>query len=224
MKTVAIIQARMGATRLPNKMMLHLHGYPICEWVFRRVSSAKHIDNVIFALPDTPQDNLLENFLNSIGASTIRGSESDLVSRFIKASKKTAADYIVRVCADNPLICPSEIDRLIVFYNNEKCDYAYNHIPKDNSYPDGLGAEICTMKLLEEINKKASTAEHREHLFNYIWDNHTDYKIKTFIAPEELAYPKLKLDLDPFEDYKKLLEKPYRIDMSAHSIIQMTKV
>ena len=86
---VAIIQARMGAARLPNKMMLHLHGYPICEWVFRRVSSAKHIDKVVFALPDTSQDDLLEKFLNSIGANTIRGSETDLISRFVKASQKT---------------------------------------------------------------------------------------------------------------------------------------
>ena len=79
MKVVAIIQARMGATRLPNKMMLHLHGYPICEWVFRRVSSAKHIDNVVFALPDTSQDDLLEKFLNSIGPA-IKNARRSLVA------------------------------------------------------------------------------------------------------------------------------------------------
>jgi len=221
MKTVAIIQARMGATRLPNKMMLHLHGYPICEWVFRRVCTAKYIDNVIFALPDTPQDDLLEKFLNSKGAKTIRGSETDLISRFIKASKKTSADYIVRICADNPLICDSEIDRLIEFYNNEECDYAYNHIPKNNHYPDGLGAEICSINLLEEINKKATTAEHREHLFNYIWNNHTDYTIKTFESPEDIAYPELKLDIDDMDDYKRLLEKPYRIDMNVCQVVNL---
>ena len=80
MKVVAIIQARMGATRLPNKMMLHLHGYPICEWVFRRVSSAKHIDNVVFALPDTSQDDLLEKFLNSIGPA-IKNARRSLVAQ-----------------------------------------------------------------------------------------------------------------------------------------------
>lgn len=224
MKIVAVIQARMGATRLPNKMMLYLHGYPICEWVFRRVSSAKHIDNVIFALPDTPHDDLLDNFLNSIGANTFRGCETDLVSRVIKASKKTSADHVVRVCADNPLICDSEIDRLVEYYNHENCHYAYNHIPKNNSYPDGMGAEICSIKLLEEINKKAIIAEHREHLFNYVWDNNKDYTIKTFEPPVELAYPNIKLDLDEIDDYKKLLEKPYRIDMSAQEIIQIAKV
>jgi spore coat polysaccharide biosynthesis protein SpsF len=218
---VAIIQARMGAARLPNKMMLHLHGYPICEWVFRRVSSAKHIDNVVFALPDTSQDDLLEKFLNSIGANTIRGSETDLISRFVKASQKTSADYIVRICADNPLICASEIDRLVEFYNDEVCDYAYNHIPKNNHYPDGLGAEICAIKILKEINEKATKIEHREHLFNYIWDNHTDYIIKTFEPPKELAYSELKLDVDSINDYKKLLEKQYRIDMSAQQVVNL---
>jgi len=223
MKIVVIIQARMGATRLPNKMMLHLHGYPICEWVFRRVSEAKYVDNVFFALPDSAQNDLLEGFLKSIGANSIRGSEEDVVSRFMKASIKTSAHCVVRVCADNPLICASEIDRLIEFYKNNKCDYAYNHIPNNNHYPDGLGAEICSMQILDEINKKAKTKKHREHLFNYILDNYTEYTIKTFEPPEDLAYPKLKLDLDTLDDYKKLLEKPYRIDMSAQEIVQIAK-
>ena len=213
----------MGATRLPNKMMLHLHGYPICEWVFRRVSEAKYVDNVFFALPDSAQNDLLEGFLKSIGANSIRGSEEDVVSRFMKASIKTSAHCVVRVCADNPLICASEIDRLIEFYKNNKCDYAYNHIPKNSHYPDGLGAEICSMQILDEINKKAKTKKHREHLFNYILDNYTEYTIKTFEPPEDLAYPKLKLDLDTLDDYKKLLEKPFRIDMSAQEIVQIAK-
>ena len=216
----AIIQARMGASRLPNKMLLHLHGYPVVEWIYRRVREARSIDQIVFAIPVTAQDDVLAWYLDSLGANVYRGSESDLVDRFYQTAQKYQISNLIRICADNPLICASEIDRLVEFYNNNPCDYAYNHIPKDNNYPDGLGAEICSVDLLSEIHRKAKRPEHREHLFNYVWDYSTRYQIKTFNPPDGLAYPELKLDLDTQEDYKKLLEKPYRIEMSITDIVQ----
>jgi len=218
----AIIQARMGATRFPNKMLLNFHGYPIIEWVYRRVLQSKMLDGIIFAIPDTDEDDLLQWFLESIGAKVFRGSETDLVDRYYKVAKSFFVKDIVRICADNPLICASEIDRLIVYFNQNNCDYAYNHIPRNNSYPDGLGAEICNINLLEEIYTKASEPDHREHLFNYVWDNSNQYSIQTFNPPKELAYPELKLDLDTPKDYKRLLKRAYRIEMSATEIIQTT--
>jgi len=216
---IAIIQARMGASRLPNKMLLHLHGYPVVEWIYRRVNEASSIDQIVFAIPDTQQDDVLAWYLESIGADVFRGSETDLVDRFYQTAKQYQARKVVRVCADNPLICASEIDRLIDFYNKNPCDYAYNHIPKNNHYPDGLGAEICSMSLLQEIHSKANQPAHREHLFNYIWDHTAQYKIRTLDPPSKLAYPQLNLDLDTAEDYKNLMEKPYRITMSAGEIV-----
>jgi spore coat polysaccharide biosynthesis protein SpsF len=213
----------MGSSRLPNKMLLHLHGYPVCEWVFRRVQQAEKIDQVVFALPDTEKDDVLAWYLESIGATLFRGSETDLVERYYQAAKQVGADQIVRVCADNPLICASEIDRLVDVFEHESCDYAYNHIPRENRYPDGLGAEICSMQLLEEIHQRSVISEHREHrehLFNTIWDNRTDYTIKTFDPEEEIAHPELKLDIDSMDDYQRLLEKPYRIDMSAVEVVK----
>ena len=220
MKIVGIIQARMGASRLTNKMLLNLHGYPIIEWVFKRVSEAQKLDQIIVALPDTEQDDILEWYMKSIGAETFRGSENDLVDRYYQAAKFASADIIVRICADNPLICASEVDSLVDFFLRNQCDYAYNHIPKNNSYPDGLGAEICRVKLLEEIDEQAKKPEYREHIFNYIWSNLDVYEIATFNAPLTLAYPSLKLDVDTMADYKRLLEKPYRIDMKAADIIK----
>jgi len=209
----------MGASRLPNKMMLSLHGYPIIEWVYHRVLQVKQVDLVVFALPDTKQDDLLAFYLQSIGAKVFRGSENDLVDRYYKTAKSVGADIVIRICADNPLICASEIDRLISFFNKKQCDYAYNHIPRGNSYPDGIGAEICTMDILEEIYLKTSLQNHREHLFNYILENNENFKIKTFDPPESIRYPEVKLDIDTIGDYRKLLEKEYRIDMTAEEII-----
>lgn len=223
MKTVAIIQARMGASRLPNKMLLWLHGYPICEWVFRRVKEAKEIDQVIFAIPSSKSDDVLARYLDTIGATVFRGSETDLVERYFQAAEHVFADQIVRVCGDNPLICASEIDRLVKFFERESCDYAYNHIPCENQYPDGLGAEICSMQLIEELHRRAANSFHREHLFSYVWHNSTEYTIKTFNPPDELGFPELRLDLDTLNDYQALLEKPYQINMSATDIIQIAQ-
>jgi len=216
---IAIVQARMGASRLPNKMLLYLHGYPVVEWIYRRVTEASGIDHVVFAIPDTKQDDVLAWYLELIGADLFRGSETNLVDRFYQAAKQYQTSNVIRICADNPLICASEIDRLIDFYISNPCDYAYNHIPKNNRYPDGLGAEICSMNLLQEIHNQATQPAHREHLFNYIWDHLTQYKISTFEPPLELAHPQLKLDLDTAEDYKNMMEKPYRITMSASDIV-----
>ena len=220
-KTTAIIQARMKSSRLPNKMLLYLHGYPICEWVYKRVKMSKKVDQIIFALPDTEDNHSLAWYLESIGADVFRGSENNLVDRFYKAAKLTSANEIIRICADNPLICASEIDRLIDFYRKNECDYAYNNIPKRNKYPDGLGAEICSIDLLEIINKNAITIDHKEHLFNYIWSHSSEYSIKTFNPFKEISYPELKFDIDNMDDYRYLLQKEYRIDMSAVEIIRM---
>lgn len=210
----------MGASRLPNKMLLHLHGYPIVEWVYRRASQANKIDRILFALPDTVQDDLLALYLESIGADVYRGSETDLVDRYYQAAISVNARQVVRICADNPLICASEVDRLIDYFQQDSCDYAYNHIPRNNNWPDGLGAEVCDMTLLEEIYAKATQPEHREHLFNYVWDNADQFNIATFEPLKELAHPELKLDIDTMSDYRRLLLTPYQIEMKAREVVQ----
>ena len=222
MKTLAIIQARMKSSRLRNKMMLSLHGYPICEWVYKRLMKSKNIDSIVFALPNSAHDDVLENHLKSIGARVFRGSESDVVDRYYKIANELKFDNIVRVCADNPLVCSSEIDRLIDFFVSAECDYAYNHIPIKNNYPNGFGAEICSMQILRNIYENSSKKNHREHLFNYLWDNEKDYKMMTFNPPDNIAFPDLKFDIDTKKDYEYLSSKNFKIDMSAEEIINLT--
>ena len=217
---VAIVQARMGSTRLPNKMMLYFNGYPIVEWVYKRLLKSTTVDKIIFAVPDSERDDVLCFHLASIGAEIFRGSELDLVDRFNKAAKYSSAEKIVRVCADNVLISPDAIDQLVTYFQENDCDYAYNHIPLNNNWPDGLGAEICRLDILKYIDLKAKKPDHREHLFNYLWDNQEAFKIATFQPPKELAFPKLKLDLDTIEDYEKLLKNRLRINMSSTEIVE----
>jgi len=212
----------MGASRLPNKMMLHLHGYPLIEWVRRRVSKSKLIQKLVFALPDKKEDNILDYCLTANNAYTFRGSEKNVLERFYQAATQFDATHIVRVCADNPLIYHEEIDRLIEFYLTNPCDYAYNHIPKNNQYPDGLGAEIVSYQTLKMIYENAKLDSQKEHIFNFIRDNEKDFEIKTFDPmEEELKRPDIKLDVDTFEDYEKMIRMNLYIDITPLEIIKL---
>lgn len=217
---VAVVQARMGASRLPNKMMLWLHGVPVAGWVLRRLRLARRLDRLLFALPDTAKDDVLAGYLESEGAEVFRGSETDVLARYMAAAKHTGAGTVVRVCADNPVVSASEVDRLIDFFEAGDFDYAYNHIPRGNRYPDGLGAEIVSRETLTDLDRKAIVAEHREHVFNYLWAHRESFHIGTCDpADEGLAHPELKLDLDTIDDYRRLLRLPLRPDMCAREVV-----
>lgn len=221
--TAIVVQARMGASRLPNKMMLWLHGYPVIEWVLRRVSQTRLASNIIFALPLGFADDVLAEYLVRQGATVYRGSEADVVGRFWGAVESLDVGQVVRVCADNPLVSASEIDRLIDFFGCGAFDYAYNHIPRDNSYPDGLGAEIVSKDVLMRINESACIPDHREHVFNYIWDNRNEFRVGTCDPLDAaLAHPELKLDLDTQQDYRRLLQWPVRPEMTAAEVVAIT--
>jgi len=223
-KVVGIIQARMGASRLPNKMMLWLNGHPVIDWVVKRVQSAGKLDRVVVALPSGARDDVLAMYLERQGVPVFRGSETDLVDRFYQAARAVCATHIVRICADNPLICGSEIDHLVDYYFSHTNDYVYNHIPRNNRYPDGLGAEIISFDVLERVWNEARKPEHREHLLNYIWENPEKFSIGTFDPPDpELAKPEVKLDIDLLEDYGKILARPVRIEMTAREILAAFK-
>lgn len=222
-KISAIVQARMGSSRLPNKSLLNLHGYPVVYWVFHRVIKSKKINDLIFCIPNSRDNDVLNNYLIQIGAKVFRGDEDDLICRYIEAARYNNTEYIVRVCADNPLICSSEIDRLIDYYFRINCNYCYNHIPRNNNYPDGLGAEIFNFELLREIDKSAVDQKHREHVTNYLWENRNKYNVKTFNAPDAIAYPDLKLDINTIEEYTKLMKIPYKINMTAEEIVKISR-
>jgi spore coat polysaccharide biosynthesis protein SpsF len=211
-RTVAIIQARMGSSRLPGKMMMDLCGQPVLHWVLSRVKKIKLADSILLATSDTKKDDPLEELAQKLNVPVFRGSEQDVLGRFIEAGQMAKADYVVRICGDNPLIAPEEIDRLVEYYtktleleNRPENLYAFNSSSKlGNQYPDGLGAEILSLSLLEKISRLDDQPSSREHVTKYIWDHPEQFLIRTFPAPKEIAYPSVKLDIDSQEDLEKL--------------------
>jgi spore coat polysaccharide biosynthesis protein SpsF len=220
LKVLAIIQARMLSSRLPNKMMLSLHGKPIIDWVCERVSRSNRLDAFCVAIPNTKVDDILVHHFKKKSITFYRGDEYDVLSRFYEAAVREEATTVVRICADNPLISPEEIDNLIEFFSKNDCDYAYNHIPFNNKYPDGLGAEICSMETLKKLHSLANRPEYREHLFNYMWDNSSHFCIKTFDPKDHLLWqPQIKLDLDTYSDYLFLQKRPFTVNMTSRQVI-----
>lgn len=229
MNTVALIQARMGSGRLPCKSMLHLHGRPLIDWVVQRTAKAVLLDQLVVALPDCPLDDVLARHLEKQRVAFFRGPENDVLKRFSLAAEHFGATHIVRICADNPLISGEEIDNLIRHFRARACDgqtdedrlYAYNHIPRNNSYPDGLGAEMISAALLHHIDGHAVLPEHREHCLSHIWDNSEAFTISTFDPPDTgLRHPHIRLDMDTAEDYRKLSLMDIAVDMPAREIIR----
>ena len=167
-KTVALIQARMGSSRLPMKSLITLRGLPLIDWITTRVAKASLVDQMVVAMPETELDTVLAEHLQRQGIATFQGSEDDVLLRFYEAGKKYHATQVVRICADNPLIWGGAIDELLRFYRLGHCQYAYNHIPRNNMWPDGLGAETLSFTLLEESHHNSTKPEHRRHCRSYI--------------------------------------------------------
>ena len=201
---VIFIQARINSDRLKQKIFKKINGITILDWVNLRLRDTKYIDKIIFLIPSNSKNIKLRKYLVKNNIDFMVGPEKNVLKRFYIAAKEIGAKKIVRVCCDNPFVCPNEIYKLIKFFNKKKLNYAFNHRPIGNNYPDGLGAEIVDFKTLEFVYLNAIKKNHKEHIFNYIIENHLKFKISTFNASKKIGENYLlKLDVDTLNDLKK---------------------
>ena len=211
-RVVALVQARMGSRRLPGKMLCDICGYPLVHWVLARSSRARRLDELVLATSTGAGDDPLAAVADLLGVPCYRGSEHDVLGRFSEAAGARGAGTVVRICADNPLIAPEEIDRLVDFYQAALADgasrqrlYGCNDGPSGGSdYPNGLGAEIFSTSILHRAASRAGTARHREHVNAVILDHSNDFDVRAVPAPPEIAYPDIRLDIDTQEDLDRL--------------------
>ena len=204
-RTVAVIQARLGSQRFPEKMLALLGNRSLLEWVVTRVRRSEMLDRVVVATTQESRDDRLADECARLGVDVMRGPTDDVLARFAQAVEGDAADAVVRVCADNPFIDPACIDELVREYRRHGVDYAYNHRPHGAcDYADGFGAEILSRGLLDKLQASALSARHREHVTLAVVDGTIPALTHACIAPKELAYPKLRFDVDTANDLKSL--------------------
>jgi len=195
----------MGSTRLPGKSMKEIAGKPLLSYVLKRVSKAQSLHDIILATSSRSENDPLCTLAKTQSVKIYRGSEEDVLSRFIDVAHAFEADIVVRVCADNPLVDPEEIDRIVKHHVTYNADYSFNNIPNEtNGYPDGLGVEVINAKILFEIGKKDLSPEQKEHVTQYIIDNPTDFKIESPKAPENIKGTDIKLDIDTESDFTRM--------------------
>ena len=201
----AIVQARMGSTRLPGKSLMLLAGKPLVGRVIERIRTATKIDKLILAIPDNIENDPLERLGKSYGVQIFRGSENDLVDRYYNAAKNVSCKYVVRIPADNPVPQGSEIDRIIDHHLSLNRPGFSSNLAEiyGSKYPDGIGAEIFDFELLEEISADFSDSRKREHVhlnfFDYATQKAVDENwcpISTVHCPSDFARPDIILDVN----------------------------
>jgi glutamate-1-semialdehyde 2,1-aminomutase len=166
MKTVAIVQARLGSTRLPGKVLRHAAGAPLIVHMLRRLAAARRLDEIVVATTDSRVDDRLADMLSASGIKVYRGSESDVLDRYYQAARASEATHVVRVTGDCPLIDPVLVDEVVGALQEGGEDYVSNNYPP--TYPDGLDTEAFTFAALERAWKEARAQVEREHVTPFI--------------------------------------------------------
>lgn len=204
MKITAIIQARMGSTRLPGKVMMKIKDKTVIQHVIERVRNAKLINDVIVATTTNIRDNPIEYEAKKLNAKCFRGSENNVLSRYYLAALKNKSDIILRITSDCPLIdsklMDSMIDKFLLYYRNNDVDYMSNFDVVENTFPRGMDIEIFTFETLEKAYKNSTKDYEKEHVTPYMYKENTDFKIKGFKNKVNLS--QYRLTLDTIEDFK----------------------
>ncbi len=165
-KTIVLVQARMGSARLPGKVMRPIAGKPMVDWVLSRASRASSVDRVVLATSDSQRDDALAAHVGAQGYAVERGSEDDVLSRFASAALAQAADVVVRITADCPLMDPGLIDAVVDLRSREDADYASNTDPA--TFPDGLDVEVFVADALYRAARDATERRDREHVTPFL--------------------------------------------------------
>lgn len=199
MKVTAIVQARMGSTRLPRKVMRTLIDKTVLEHIIERLKKSKKIDSVVIATTVNSKDDIIAEEALRIGVPVFRGSEEDVLSRYYYAAKESKADIIVRITSDCPLIDPNVIDDMIGFYCEKNYDMVTNggQDLSNRTYPRGLDAAIFSFETLEETYNCGKEQYEKEHVTPYIYENK-----KVFYYKNDVDYSKHRWTLDTQKDWE----------------------
>jgi spore coat polysaccharide biosynthesis protein SpsF len=171
-RTVAIIQARMGSTRLPGKVLLDLAGQPMLARVVERVRHARLVDEVLVATTTDAGDEAIAGLCVARDYPVHRGSVQDVLDRYYQAARSAGAGVVVRITADCPVIDPALIDATLSTLQEQAADLAATRLPPPwkRTYPIGLDVEACTFSALERAWKEASASFQREHVMPYLYE------------------------------------------------------
>lgn len=206
--TVALVQARMGSSRLPGKVLADLGGRPMIQFMFDRIRRAQTLDAAVLVTSTDPADQPLVMFAESHGIRVITGPLDDVLARYRIGAEQTAADVIVRLTGDCPLIDPSVIDRVVTLRECSGTDYASNIDPP--SFADGLDVECFTAATLARANAEAHEKPHREHVT--LWMREDASGVSRSNLRANLPFDHLRITVDYADDLELIRAIVARLD------------
>ena len=197
--TGIIIQARMGSSRFPGKILKNYEGKTLLEHILDRLAGMKSEAQVVIATSDLSQDDQVEIFCREKGVQCFRGDELNVLKRYYDCATKYHFENIVRMTGDNPFPDIEELDRLIAFHEQNNLDFSENF----SVLPIGVGMEIMSYEALKESLEKASLPKHFEHADEYILDNLDSFRHDTLKVSDAKNKPDIRLTVDTQQDYDK---------------------
>jgi spore coat polysaccharide biosynthesis protein SpsF len=224
-RVIAIVQARMGSTRLPGKVLLNIEGEPMLAWVVERVSLAMTVDDVVVATTTDPEDDAIVEFCGRRSYALYRGAATDVLDRYWEAAKAHDAEIIVRITADCPLIDPGLIDKTVdaLLTKVPMADFSANRLPWERTYPIGLDVEVCTFEALQTAWNEAVEPHQREHVMPYLYEHPERFHILHVKA--ERDFGDLRWTVDTPDDLRFVREiakrLPNYIDFSWSDVLRI---
>jgi spore coat polysaccharide biosynthesis protein SpsF len=187
MSVLAVVQARVGSSRLPGKTLMGIAGRPMLAHVIERITAVPGVGQVVLATTESSEDDPLAGLAASLGIPCVRGSTEDVLDRFWLAFRTYPADAIVRVTADCPLLDPEVSGRVIAAYQAAAgtLDYVSNVHPP--TYPDGLDTEVFSATGLEAAQREATRPSDREHVTSYLWRHPERFRLGNVEHVEDLS-------------------------------------
>lgn len=222
MKTIAIIQARMGSTRLPGKVLKHLAGDTVLGHVVRRVRLAKRLDGICIATTESPADEPIVAEAARLGVGCWRGSEQDVLDRYFGAAQASGADVIVRVTSDCPLFDGALLDEMLAAFPAIRgLDYLSN--VQVRCYPRGLDAEIFTFAALTRAHREATRQHEREHVTPYFYQHPELFRVNTFLGTEDLSAHRWTLDTPEDWQFVEAVHAALGADFTTADVLKLLK-
>ncbi len=209
MKIVASIEARMGSSRLPGKVLKNFGDETTLSLLVKRLKKSKYLNDIVIATSVSSKDDLICNWCFENNISFFRGSEDDVLDRVVRAHEKMGSDLIVEITGDCPFTDPKIVDLAVQTFLDNDYDVVTN-CGNNLSWPMGMYAQVFSLENLKWVNKNISDIVVHEHVSLYFYENLNLYNVYELIAPHNVSYPNMRIVLDYEEDYN-FLTKIYEI-------------
>ncbi|MEW5744462.1 MAG: glycosyltransferase family protein [Nitrospirota bacterium] len=199
-RIIASIEARMGSSRLPGKVLSDICGQPALTRLVRRLRRCRTLDGIVLATSTKPCDDALETWAKAEGVAYHRGSEDDVLQRVVEAQRKMKSDIVVEVTGDCVLLDPELIDWGVATLLENDCDVVTN--VRKQSFPMGQDIQVYRLHDLEQVEHDITDPAVREHVSLYFYEHPEKYKVIHLLAPARWHAPHLRFQLDYPEDYR----------------------